>query len=93
MPDGITAALTLCTQTEVVGELVPRRLKLKLRARRRVRWAEGTLDNEELNRKKSKCCCQYHRPRTHLDESSDESEDEEWDESDSGLTVTGGQAA
>ena len=46
---------------------------LKLRARkRRVRWAEDVTDNEDLGRKKSKCCCQYHKPRAHLDESSDE---------------------
>jgi len=28
----------------------------------RVRWTEGTIDNEYLNKKKSKCCCIYTKP-------------------------------
>ncbi|CAF1088373.1 unnamed protein product [Rotaria sp. Silwood1] len=28
----------------------------------RVRWTEGTIDNENLNKKKSKCCCIYTKP-------------------------------
>ena len=28
----------------------------------RVRWSEGTVDNEFLNKKKSKCCCIYTKP-------------------------------
>jgi protein phosphatase 1 regulatory subunit 11 len=39
---------------------VTKRLKLRLvRERRRVTWAEGTIDNEHLGRKKSKICCIY----------------------------------
>ncbi|KJR83899.1 type 1 protein phosphatase-activating protein YPI1 [Sporothrix schenckii 1099-18] len=37
-----------------------------------VQWAEGVVDNEGMNRKKSKVCCIYHRPRA-VDESSDDS--------------------
>ncbi|VEL42749.1 unnamed protein product [Protopolystoma xenopodis] len=37
-----------------------------------IRWAEGTIDNEFLGRKKSKCCCVYERPRD-WDESPSES--------------------
>lgn len=52
----------------------PSHLRLRLRARkRRVRWAEDVEDNEELCRKKSKCCCIFHKPMG-LDESSDEEE-------------------
>ena len=56
----------------------PNHITVKLKARRRrVRWAEDVVDNEEMSRKKSKCCCVFHRPRG-LDESSgDEGEDEE----------------
>merc|ERR1711879_603551 len=39
-------------------------------APRRVKWAEGTVDNEFLGRKKSKKCCIFHKKR-------------QWDESDS----------
>ncbi|CAF2129565.1 unnamed protein product [Rotaria magnacalcarata] len=28
----------------------------------RVQWTEETIDNEHLNRKKSKCCCIYTKP-------------------------------
>jgi len=40
-------------------------LKLKLkkpRPSRRVQWTEDTVDNEHLNKKKSKCCCIYKKP-------------------------------
>ncbi|KAK2625856.1 hypothetical protein QTJ16_005168 [Diplocarpon rosae] len=49
---------------------------------RRIQWAEDVIDNEGLNRKKSKVCCIYHAPKG-IDESSDESESDESD-SDSG---------
>ncbi|GAA5872275.1 hypothetical protein JCM16303_001038 [Sporobolomyces ruberrimus] len=38
----------------------------------RVQWTDETIDNEGLNRKKSKICCIYHKPKE-FDESSDES--------------------
>ncbi|GAA5926371.1 type 1 protein phosphatase-activating protein YPI1 [Sporobolomyces koalae] len=51
---------------------------LRLRGRalpnQRVQWTEGTVDNEFLNRNKSKICCIYHKPKE-FDESSDESTD------------------
>ncbi|UJR31901.1 hypothetical protein I4U23_019375 [Adineta vaga] len=28
----------------------------------RVHWTEGTIDNEFMNKKKSKCCCIYTKP-------------------------------
>jgi protein phosphatase 1 regulatory subunit 11 len=45
---------------------------LRAPARARVQWALGTVDNEHLGRKRSKCCCIYHKPRA-FDESDDES--------------------
>lgn len=57
------------------------RIVLKLRKpasrnRRHVAWHEGTVDNEHMNRRKSKCCCVYVKPHT-FGESSSESEDDE----------------
>ncbi len=43
---------------------------------RRVSWTNDTIDNEFLNKKKSKCCCIYSRPRN-FDESSSEDENED----------------
>ncbi|KAJ8917430.1 hypothetical protein NQ315_005477 [Exocentrus adspersus] len=59
-------------------EEVPRvTLKLrKPRTDRKVQWTTGTVDNENLNKKKSKCCCIYEKPRKFGESSSEESEDE-----------------
>nr|CAD7593400.1 unnamed protein product [Timema genevievae] len=53
------------------------RLKLrKPKPVKKVQWRSGTVDNEHMNRRKSKCCCVYEKPRV-FGESSSESEDEE----------------
>ncbi|KAH3677243.1 hypothetical protein WICMUC_001824 [Wickerhamomyces mucosus] len=39
-------------------------------ARPKVRWQEGTVDNENLNRKKSKICCIFH-PQVDFEEGED----------------------
>nr|CAD7196295.1 unnamed protein product [Timema douglasi] len=53
------------------------RLKLrKPKPIKKVQWRSGTVDNEHMNRRKSKCCCVYEKPRV-FGESSSESEDEE----------------
>ncbi|CAN8010345.1 unnamed protein product [Ixodes pacificus] len=46
--------------------------------RRQVAWREDTVDNEHLNRRKSKCCCIYRKPRE-FGESSSDSDDGECD--------------
>ena len=52
------------TEAFVTAAPAPQHLLVKLRRRvRRVRWAEDVIDNEELCRKKSKCCCIFHRQR------------------------------
>jgi len=54
-------------------------LKLNLKKeekKKKLKWTEDTVDNEGLGKKKSKCCCQYTKPKQDLDESSDESEDD-----------------
>jgi len=54
------------------------------RNQQRVVWKEGTVDNENCGKKKSKICCIYHKPKR-FDESSDESSNESSSgESDSG---------
>jgi hypothetical protein len=81
------------TYTEVIQEEnsatsstspnAPNTLRLRLTKKptktdRRVSWTNDTVDNEFLNKKKSKCCCVYSRPRN-FDESSsdDDNEDKE----------------
>nr|ACO11569.1 phosphatase 1 regulatory subunit 11 [Caligus rogercresseyi] len=67
------------TRTEETGvEEDQRKFRLKLRSQRekKVNWEEGTVDNEELGRKKSKCCCVYKKPRAFGESSSSEDEDE-----------------
>jgi len=55
-------------------------LKLKLqkkdKTRKKIQWTEDTIDNEGLGKKKSKCCCQYTKPRKDLDCSSSEDEED-----------------
>ncbi|XP_046398416.1 type 1 phosphatases regulator ypi1-like isoform X2 [Ischnura elegans] len=58
------------------GERLIVRLKLrKPESKKKVQWESGTVDNEHMNKKKSKCCCIYHKPRE-FDESSSDSEGE-----------------
>ncbi|KAL2112481.1 hypothetical protein VUR80DRAFT_7478 [Thermomyces stellatus] len=77
------------TQTVAAPEQSPAppapilRLRGAHTSRRRVQWTEDVVDNEKLNRKKSKVCCIYHRPKA-VDESSDESSSSSSSDSDSG---------
>lgn len=60
------------------GSSQPPVLRLRLqkpRSSKKVQWTNGTVDNEHMNKKKSKCCCVYVKPRE-FGESSSESEDE-----------------
>lgn len=43
----------------------------------RVRWTEETIDNEFMNKKKSKCCCIYTKP--HDPQANDEKNTDEYD--------------
>lgn len=54
--------------------------RIVLRAREessepRVRWAEDTIDNEFMGKKKSKCCCIYKKPRKWDEDSDSEDSD------------------
>mmetsp|Transcript_59483 Transcript_59483/g.153160 ORF Transcript_59483/g.153160 Transcript_59483/m.153160 type:complete len:128 (+) Transcript_59483:147-530(+) len=52
-------------------------LVLQPRPQNHVQWTEDTVDNEHLNRKKSKKCCIYKKPRAFGESSSDESSGED----------------
>ncbi|XP_011691016.1 PREDICTED: protein phosphatase 1 regulatory subunit 11 [Wasmannia auropunctata] len=77
----------LQTQTETISEAdvtdsgsqdVPTvRLRLrKPKSNKKVQWTQGTVDNENLNKKKSKCCCIYEKSKTFGESSSEDSDDE-----------------
>jgi len=71
------SATATVTEETTEGNEETLRLKLKKGAeKKKIQWTEDTVDNEGLGKKKSKCCCQYKKPRANLDESSgDESDD------------------
>ncbi|XP_071980705.1 E3 ubiquitin-protein ligase PPP1R11 [Engystomops pustulosus] len=74
---GGAASSTVTTENEAQPE--PRSLTIKLRKRKpdkKVEWTCDTVDNENLGRRSSKCCCIYEKPRA-FGESSTESEDDE----------------
>ena len=70
-PNESSATTTLTSNHDVEPEIIP----LRLSAAPHVQWAEGTVDNEHLNRKSSKRCCIFHKPKK-FGESSSESESE-----------------
>ncbi|CAB11073.1 Type 1 phosphatases regulator ypi1 [Schizosaccharomyces pombe] len=48
---------------------------------RRVRWTVSTVDNEHMNKKKSKVCCIFHKQRKFDESSSDSDSDSDSDSS------------
>jgi len=65
------------TEETTEGNEETLRLKLKKGAeKKKIQWTEDTVDNEGLGKKKSKCCCQYKKPRANLDESSEDESDD-----------------
>lgn len=59
---------------EAVAVLTLRQAKTE--SRKKVVWAEDTVDNENMNKKKSKCCCIYTKPRKFGESDSEDSDDE-----------------
>ncbi|VDL58353.1 unnamed protein product [Hymenolepis diminuta] len=47
-----------------------------------ITWAPGTVDNEYMGKKKSKCCCVYEKPRNWDDPSSSSSSDSDENDDD-----------
>ncbi|XP_047070306.1 protein phosphatase 1 regulatory subunit INH3-like [Lolium rigidum] len=50
-------------------------LRLKRRAKKKVSWKEGTVDNESLGRKSSKKCCIFHKEVPFDEDCSDDEPD------------------
>ncbi|XP_046469200.1 succinate--hydroxymethylglutarate CoA-transferase isoform X1 [Neodiprion pinetum] len=48
----------------------------KPKSSKKVQWTQGTVDNEHMNKKKSKCCCIYEKPKEFGESSSEDSDDE-----------------
>eukprot|EP00930_Biecheleria_cincta_P080979 TRINITY_DN6952_c0_g1_i1.p1 TRINITY_DN6952_c0_g1~~TRINITY_DN6952_c0_g1_i1.p1 ORF type:complete len:122 (-),score=19.04 TRINITY_DN6952_c0_g1_i1:45-386(-) len=66
-----SSSTTTVTQTQAAPATL--HLVLQPRPQHNVTWTEDTVDNEHMNRKKSKKCCIYSKPRA-FGESSSESE-------------------
>lgn len=62
-------------QTNSLGQVVVKLKKPK--TKKVVKWTENTIDNEHMNKRKSKCCCIYKKPKANFDESSSDSSDDE----------------
>ncbi|XP_075212395.1 E3 ubiquitin-protein ligase PPP1R11 isoform X2 [Lycorma delicatula] len=80
-PSNLAASAAAVTvTTEDVAAVQPEgtiRVKLKKpKTDKQVQWGEGTVDNEHMNKKKSKCCCIYKKPREFGESSSSDSDDE-----------------
>ena len=59
------------------------RLKLQKRdSKKSVNWTEDTIDNENMGKKKSKCCCVYVKPKAFDQDSSDDDDGDDNDECD-----------
>ena len=51
----------------------PKVINFEVKPRNNVTWTDDTVDNEFFNKRKSKICCKYEKPRTHPDDSSSSS--------------------
>jgi len=74
--------LVLRPQETEEGQVVRLKLKKPKNHHKHVSWTEQTVDNEDLNKKKSKCCCIYKKQKKFGepdDESNYESGDDECD--------------
>ena len=64
------------TEEELVLRVSPE-LSPEVPTQRHVQFAPGVLDNENLNKKKSKICCIYRKPHNCDDTESDSSDDDQ----------------
>jgi len=78
-PSKQASATQIVCEEETEEETSPPVLRLRLQPAKpdnRVKWAEDTVDNENMGKKKSKCCCIYKKPKVfgESDTSSDDSD-------------------
>lgn len=74
---------TLTLQTPQEGPAPSATLRLRAvpdEPPQRVRWAEDVVDNEHLNKKSSKVCCIYHKPKEDGESSGSDSDSSSSDE-------------
>jgi len=62
------------------GQVVHLKLKKPKKSHKQVSWDAHTVDNEHLNKKKSKCCCIYKKPKQFGEPDTDESNESDNDE-------------
>lgn len=67
---GTSSTTQTTTQTSASPILHLRPSKRKLKKKPLVRWTEDTVDNEHMNKKKTKICCIFHPQRQFDDGSS-----------------------
>lgn len=65
------------------SQVIHLKLKKPKNSHKQVSWDEHAIDNEHLNKKKSKCCCIYTKPKKLRDHGEDESSESDHDECDS----------
>jgi protein phosphatase 1 regulatory subunit 11 len=70
------------------NETIPLTLRLKPQTKKGITWTDDTVDNEFMNKKSSKQCCIYHKPRAWNESSSDDDDDD--DDDDKGKDACGG---
>ncbi|OTF79009.1 phosphatase 1 regulatory subunit 11-like protein [Euroglyphus maynei] len=88
-PTNPTTTVIITEQSDEQNDQEPS-LKIKLiqseedktKNDKKVQFTENTVDNEHLNRKKSKCCCIYEKPKIFGDPSSSSSSEDSGDEPD-----------
>lgn len=79
-----TSTLVLPSQeTDREGQVIHLKLKKPKNTSKQVSWDAHTVDNEHMNKKKSKCCCIYEKPKKFGEPDENESSDNNNDECDS----------
>ncbi|XP_061708068.1 E3 ubiquitin-protein ligase PPP1R11-like [Cydia pomonella] len=71
-----TAVATVPSQIQEPAEPVAVITLRPRKSRKKVVWTEDTVDNEHMNKKKSKCCCIYEKPKAFGESDSEDSDDE-----------------
>jgi len=77
----VSTTLVLRPPQRTDGQVVHLKLKKPKNHHKQVSWDAQTIDNEHLNKKKSKCCCIYEKPKKfgEPDVESNESDNDECD--------------
>lgn len=74
-----TSVSVTITETEQVKQAKQDSLILKKKSKKQVKWSDNTVDNEHMNKKKSKSCCIYYKSKK-FDESDSASDNDNEDD-------------